>query len=88
MPLVSLFEGIEIYMYNNGCEHNPPHFHAVFGEFECLVDIGKVKRIEGKFPRNKLRMVLVWCELHKIELLENWNKCVNCQELIKIKPLS
>lgn len=41
MPLVSLFEGIEIYMYNNGCEYNPPHFHAVFGEFECLVDIGK-----------------------------------------------
>lgn len=43
MPLVSLFEGIEIYMYNNGREHNPPHFHAVYGEFECLVDIGKVK---------------------------------------------
>lgn len=26
MPLISDFEGIKVYMYNNGWEHRPPHF--------------------------------------------------------------
>ena len=39
MPEVSSFYGLSIYMYNNGREHNPPHFHAIYGENECIIDI-------------------------------------------------
>jgi len=87
MPEISKFEGISIYMYNNGREHNPPHFHAIYNEDECIIDINKIKKAAGKFPRNKLRMVLVWCELHQKELLQNWENCLNQCSLVNIKPL-
>ena len=33
-------------MYVRG-EHNPPHFHALYGGYEALVDIQKLEVIEG-----------------------------------------
>ena len=48
MPVVSQFLGITIAMYWN--EHNPPHFHAKYGEYKIIVDI-KSGVIEGKFPK-------------------------------------
>lgn len=88
MPLISEFEGIKIYMYNNGREHSPPHFHVLFNNFQCIIDIKKIKKIKGKMPKNKLRMVLVWCELHQTELLFNFDLCLQKKEIIKIKPLN
>jgi hypothetical protein len=35
MPLVSRFFGISIYMYFD--DHNPPHFHAIYNEYEALM---------------------------------------------------
>ena len=47
MPTISTFYGIIITMYYN--DHMPPHFHALFGAQEALLNLdGKI--IEGKFP--------------------------------------
>ena len=32
MPVISRFYGIIIKMYFQQKEHNPPHFHAIYGE--------------------------------------------------------
>ncbi len=37
MPEISRFYGIIIYMYIN--DHNPPHFHARYNEFEATISI-------------------------------------------------
>ena len=37
MPEVCLFYGTVIRMY--ALDHPPPHFHAVYGEHEALVEI-------------------------------------------------
>ena len=44
MPEISLFYGIRITMYWN--EHNPPHFHVEYSEYnatvliqDCIIDI-------------------------------------------------
>ncbi len=37
MPEVSRFYGIVIALYYN--EHNPPHFHAKYGEYKAEIDI-------------------------------------------------
>ena len=34
MPSICTFYGIVIYMYYN--DHNPPHFHAEYAEFEAV----------------------------------------------------
>jgi hypothetical protein len=43
--------------------------------------------IEGKFPKRALRHVMEWYELHKDELLEDWNLCENRKDPNPIAPL-
>lgn len=47
MPTISQFFGILIHMYIRG-EHNPPHFHALYPEYEAQIDIQMQEVIEGK----------------------------------------
>ena len=72
MPTVSYFYGIYIRMYVR--EHLPPHFHAVYGEFEANVSIDNGEVIEGRLPRNARRLVREWVEKHRPELVSNWRR--------------
>ena len=53
-------------------DHSPPHFHARYGNYEISVNIFN-GIVEGKFPKRALMHVLEWYDLHKEELIENWN---------------
>lgn len=84
MPIISRFLGIIITMYWS--DHSPPHFHAKYGGYEITVTIdGGV--IEGKFPKRALGHVLEWLDLHKQELLDNWQSCQQRESLKNIDPL-
>jgi hypothetical protein len=84
MPEISRFLGIVVRMYIN--EHNPPHFHAIYGEYEITLDI-MTGVVSGKFPRRALKLVLDWYLLHQDELVENWELAKNKKPLNKIEPL-
>jgi hypothetical protein len=56
MPEVSRFFGIIIALYFN--EHNPPHFHAKYGEDEVEINIDTLEIIEGSIPKRALALVL------------------------------
>lgn len=84
MPEISRFLGIIIFMNFN--EHNPPHFHAKYGDFEITIEISS-GIINGKFPKRALNLVIEWYEMHKDELLENWNSLISTGEFKKINPL-
>ncbi len=43
--------------------------------------------IEGKFPKRALNLVIEWYELHKSELLEDWDLIRTTGEFKKIQPL-
>jgi hypothetical protein len=49
MPTISMFYGILIRMYYE--DHNPPHFHAVYGEYNGSFDINTLEMIEGDLPK-------------------------------------
>jgi hypothetical protein len=84
MPIISRFLGIIITMYWS--DHSPPHFHAKYGNYEITVTIdGGI--IEGQFPKRALRHVLEWLDLHKQELLDNWQRCQQREPLKTIEPL-
>ncbi len=53
-------------------DHQPPHFHAKYAEFEILVNINTLEVIEGKFPKRARSMVIEWALDHRDELLEGW----------------
>ncbi len=85
MPTISVFYGIVIQMFWN--EHAPPHFHALYGEFEALIDIRQLQVIRGYLPRRALNLVLDWAELHQQELLEDWELCKLLKQPKPITPL-
>ena len=85
MPEISLFRGIRITMYYD--DHNPPHFHAEYAGFKCVVDVcsGSVK--SGMFPTRQLKIILAWNEIHRDELMQNWELAKNQQPLNSIDPI-
>jgi len=85
MPEVSLFYGIRITMYYS--DHNPPHFHAEYAGFKCLVDVLSGCIIRGSLPARQLKLVLAWNEMHRDELMQNWELSKSSLPLNQIKPL-
>ena len=85
MPEVSRFFGISIRMYFD--DHNPPHFHAIYGNAEAEVGLDPVSLLRGRFPRRALGMVLEWAATHQRKLLDNWELMRNEQTPHKIAPL-
>lgn len=85
MPEISRFYGISITMNFN--EHNPPHFHAYYQDYEISVDI-KTGLVKGSMPKRALKMIFEWLEIYKNELLEDWQLAQERKTLLKIPPLS
>ncbi len=80
-----MFYGIVIRMYNNG-EHNPPHFHAFYQGYKATFNMdGELTK--GEMPQKQLKLIAAWTELHREELLANWDFAINGEPLYKIEPL-
>ncbi|QBN18104.1 DUF4160 domain-containing protein [Flavobacterium nackdongense] len=84
MPEICRFYGIIIQMFFN--DHNPPHFHVVYGDFRAVININD-EIVEGFMPKRALKLVFEWMDLHKQELLENWKLAQNGELPNKIEPL-
>lgn len=87
MPTISMFYGIIITMYTDRREHNPPHFHARYAEYKCKVDINKCEIVDGGFPKKQSKLVTAWAEIHREELIADWDLAINGEEVFHIKPL-
>ncbi|MEQ1732873.1 MAG: DUF4160 domain-containing protein [Bacteroidia bacterium] len=85
MPEISRFYGIIIYMFYN--EHNPPHFHVQYQEFEAIIEI-ESGIVKGRIPRRALKLIFEWMDLHNEELMGNWKKIEERKSLLKIEPLA
>ena len=73
MPVISRFYGIIVKIYFLQREHNPPHIHAIYGEYMGAIDIQTLEVIEGDLPTKALSLVREWMEPNKAALLEIWN---------------
>ncbi|MCG3199026.1 MAG: hypothetical protein GHCLOJNM_03534 [bacterium] len=67
-------------------EHAPAHFHATYGDYEITVGI-ETGEVEGRFPKRALRHVLEWQDIHKDELMDNWDLAMKEKPLKMIPPL-
>ncbi len=85
MPQISRFFGIIISMYYD--EHNPPHFHATYGEHSAEIGINDLNVIIGKLPSRVLGLVIEWASQHQTELLGNWKHIEKGENIEKITPL-
>ena len=85
MPEICRFYGIIIQMFYR--EHEPPHFHATYGEYRVKITIDDLIVISGKIPRKWLNLVIDWAELHKEELKKEWELGRAEKPLFRIEPL-
>lgn len=83
MPIISRFYGLTIKMYFQQAEHNPPHFHVIYGEYVGVYDIQTLEMLEGDLPQKAQAMVVEWASKYQDALLQIWNT----QQFIKLPPL-
>jgi hypothetical protein len=88
VPVISMFYGIIVRMFNfDNQKHNTPHVHAEYQDQSAVFDIETGEIIQGDFNNRKARLVQAWIEIHKEELLANWQLAVSGEKIFKIKPL-
>lgn len=85
MPEISVFYGIRVTMYYR--DHQPPHFHAEYGDDEEVFIIATLATYAGGLPRTARRLVIAWASLHQEELDALWVLAQAQQPLGKIPPL-
>lgn len=87
MPVLSTFYGIIVRMYKEkDGKHNLPHIHAEYSGVEVVLDFeGNI--IEGHMPRNKLKILEAWIEIHREDLEANWTLISNGEKFFRIDPL-
>lgn len=73
MPVISRFYGIVIKMYLRQKEHNPPHVHAIYGEYSGLFSLYDGEMFEGDIPIRGQQMVKDFVLYYKDKLIEMWN---------------
>ena len=88
MPVISMFYGIIVSLYYvDNKQHHLPHIHAKYQEDEAVVSISDGELLEGSLPPAKMRLLLAWLEIHKDELMADWQLAVSGQPPYKIEPL-
>lgn len=70
MPTFFIIDGIKIDLYYN--DHMPPHFHAIYAEFEVLIEIETLNIYRGELPKSQQKKVMKWAKAHQNQLKEIW----------------
>ena len=75
-----------MYYFDNQ-QHNLPHIHVHFQGDEAIMEIPTGNLLQGKLPNPKQKLVDAWIEIHKDELMADWELAVNGESIFKIDPL-
>lgn len=82
MPEITRFYGMLIKIYLFG-DHNPPHFHVIYGDYNGVFQISNLEMIEGDLPKKAQKLVIEWAESYQDELMRMWET----KEFKKLPPL-
>jgi len=88
MPTISMFFGIFVSMfYGDNEQHHAPHVHVRYQGKKASIAIDDGRVLAGDFPPRQLRMVQVWIDIHREDLMADWELAVNGDEPFRIAPL-
>jgi len=88
VPIISMFYGIIIRMFfRDNQQHHLPHVHAEFQGQVAVFSILDGAHLEGELPPAKQKLVVAWIEIHKDELLADWNLAIVGEKIFRIKGL-
>ncbi len=88
MPVVSMFYGIIVSLYFlDRKRHRKPHIHARYQEHEVVLAVPDGRRLEGGLPSGKMKLLLAWMEIHRDDLVADWELAVRGEPVFPIEPL-
>lgn len=88
MPTISMFYGIVVLMYyRDSGRHSLPHIHVRYQNFKSSISISDGVVLDGEFPPKQLRLVQAWIEIHREDLMADWDLAVTGEEPFRIAPL-
>lgn len=70
MPNIETFNGVKVNIYYN--EHNPPHVHFVFGEYEVLLVIQDGTVYKGWLPGPQLERSKKWLNNNRRDCMKTF----------------
>ena len=70
--LVVTVEGIKVHLYAK--DHNPPHIHALYAEYEALIDLRTLGVLVGDLPGKQLKRVRAFLEGKQEALIEEFTR--------------
>jgi hypothetical protein len=83
-----MFYGVVVLMFfKDNRQHNLPHIYIRYQDSKAVVDIANGEILDGKFPQKQLKMVQAWIEIHKDELMADWDLAIAGEQPYKIEPL-
>ena len=88
MPAISMFYGIIIRMFfRDSDRHHAPHIHAECQGKVAVYSVLDGEVLAGEIPAGKHRLVVAWIEIHRDDLLADWELAVNGRKPFQIKGL-
>lgn len=67
--------------------HNLPHIHARYQRQEVVIAIQDGTVLDGQIPSRQLRMMQVWIDIHREDLLLDWDLAAGGEAPFRIAPL-
>lgn len=88
MPTISMFYGILIRMFFFDTDrYNVPHIHAEYQGQVAVYGISDGLVLAGGLPPAKHKLVVAWIEIHKDELIADWDLAVVGKKPFPIRGL-
>ena len=85
--VLSLFYGIVIRLKRNPKSTSQPHIHADFQGATARITLEPCEITQSNLPEKQARLVLAWVEIHKDDLLANWQLVQHGQTPVVIDGL-
>jgi hypothetical protein len=61
--------------------------HIYYNEYVAVLDLINLEFTSGKLPNKQRKLVEAWAEIHKDELMADWNIAQNGELPFLIEPL-
>lgn len=61
-----------MYVYQR--DHNPPHFHVIYAEFEELIIIATLETYSGQLPKSQRKKVINWASKNQDYIQMRWDE--------------
>lgn len=85
MPIIATFLGIIVRVYHD--DHNPPHVHVQYGEYEAIVEINSGRLLSGRLPVRVKRLLNEWLRVRREDIMKAWESARQNRVPPRVRPL-